>query len=72
MSSSVISLQTAADLSGAAYDDLENGVIVDGYMLVTHEHDASTGFRAQVWESVSDPNDVVFAFAGTGGDSSHL
>ena len=59
-----ILLQTASDLSAAAYKNLENGSTIHGYMLVTHEI-LSDGFRAQVWESISDPGNVVFAFGGT-------
>ena len=59
-----ILLQTASDLSAAAYKNLENGSTIRGYMLVTHEI-LSDGFRAQVWESISDPGNVVFAFGGT-------
>jgi hypothetical protein len=63
--SSSLTVQQAADFSGTAYDELENGSIVDGYMLVYQEHDTSTGFQGQVWRSISDPTQVVFAFAGT-------
>ncbi len=62
-------LQTASDLSAAAYQDLENGAVIDGYMLVEHQH-LPDGFRGQVWESVSNPGSFVFAFGGTGGDDS--
>lgn len=34
-------------------------------MLVSHEHDDSSGLRAQVWEAISDPASVVFALGGT-------